>query len=69
LNDANGILFKRNEIALEKHSNNSHQRHICTLSLYIYSKTSLTDTNWFLLISYFWQRKNIPKKSGKHHRD
>jgi len=35
--------------------------------MYIYK--SLADANWFLLISYFWQRNGIPKKSGKHHRD
>jgi len=35
----------------------------------MYSKKSLADANCFLLISYFWQRKNIPKKFGKHHRD
>ena len=48
-----------------------HIFHISTLNvyIYIYSKKSLADTNWFLLISYFWQRKNIAKKFGKHHRD
>jgi len=64
LNDAIRVLFKRSEIALAKHSNNSHFSHLYVklIYIYIYSKKSLTDTNWFLLVSYFWQRKNIPKK-------
>jgi len=60
LNDANRILFKRSEIALPKHSSNLHFSHLYVKLVYIYSKKSLADTNWFLLIRYFW-RKNIPK--------
>jgi len=36
LNDANIILFKRSEIALAKHSNNSHFSHLYVKLIYIY---------------------------------
>jgi len=62
LNGANRILFKRSEITLAKRSNNSRFSHLYVKLIYtVYSKKRLADANWFLLISYFWQRKNIPK--------
>jgi len=65
LNDANRILFKRSEMAFAEHSNNSHFSHLYVKLIYVKQK-SLADANWFLLKSYFWQRKSIPKKFGEH---
>jgi len=67
LNDANRILCKRSEIALAKHSKNSHFSHLYVKLIY----TEQKKFDWhelILLMSYCWQRKKIPKKFGKHHR-
>jgi len=47
LNDANRILFKRNEIALTKHSNDSHFSYLYVPLIYIYNKKSLADVSDF----------------------
>jgi len=46
LNDANRIFFKRSEIALAKHSNNSH---LYVKLIYIYSKKV-----WLIRTEFCW---------------
>jgi len=68
LNDAKRILFKRSKIALAKHSNIEHFSHLYVKHIYIKQKK----LGWCELIfagKFFWKRKSIPTKFGKHHRD